>query len=100
MKFQWDKYMQKINIGYTTLTEINKAFLPFNLIGPLARQVTHLVRILERKTRSLVTTQGKLSFVPTSLLTTHKELESMHLENATLIQRLTDCMVASLGIIL
>lgn len=56
LKFQREKYMQKIEKAYTTLTGKNEFFLPLNVVGPLVGHITHMVRTMGRKSQTLVTT--------------------------------------------
>lgn len=59
------------------------------LHGSLDGKLTHLLRTMEIKNKALVTAQGNLS-------SSQKELESFHIENASLTRQQTDFMNASL----
>lgn len=55
--------------------------------------MTHLVRTVKSKNQTLTSIQGNLSFA-------HGELESLHLENASLTHHLTECTNAILGVVM
>lgn len=99
MKLQWDKYLHELRITFTSLTGVRDFLLPLNLPSSLVDQATHLVRIVERKNHALTSIRGNLSSCQASLSTTKKELESLRLENASLTQKLADCMNADLEVV-
>lgn len=60
-------------------------------------QKTHLVRTVTRKNQDLVAAQCNLSYAQAYLSETQRGMESLRLENASLIQSLADCGAARVG---
>lgn len=59
-----------------------------------------MVRPAARKDRALVFTQENLPSPQASLLAAQRELEYLHLENASLTKGLADCMTVNLRAVL
>ncbi|CAI8610990.1 unnamed protein product [Vicia faba] len=95
---QRDMHLQEIHTTSTFFTRIRDTLLPLNLHGSLIDQVTHLVRIMARKNQSLAYTQSNISYSQASISVTHRGLESLRLENASLTQRLANCTATNLEV--
>lgn len=93
LKLQRNKYLQEIKKVAISLTWGEECFASPKSRCSLFDQVTHLVKIVEKRTQTLTSIWGILT-------SAQKEFESLCPYNPSLTQQLTDYMNATLEVVL